>query len=131
MITRKTYQNPEPRTFKNWCDSLGLTPYPAPENIEMVLSYDVFCFFPDIELRKEREGELYGFWREYGDLFGECRTVDDWLRDFEGEIVNPTADDLKDMDLFIGHDQFWEWSSGKVEFKESSLWQDFKKMMKK
>jgi len=131
MNTKRPYKAPESRTIKDWCDNLGLTPYPVPKNINMVLSYDDFCFLPNIKLRKEYEGELYNFWRKNGDVWGECRTVEEWLQDFKWEIIEPTKDDFKDMNLFLGHDEFWDWSSGRINYKKSSLWDNFKAMIGK
>ena len=127
MEYQRPYKAPAPRSYKEWCDCLGLVPYPTPENQEIVLDYDDFCFYPNVELRKEREGECYGYWREFGDVWGECRTVEEWLQDFKWEMVEPTVEDMADMNLFLGHDEFWEWSSGKVDMgKRSTLWDDIK-----
>ena len=94
------------------------------------MSYEDFCFFPNTELRKVKDGELFGFWRMYGDIWGEPRTVDEWLTDFKWSLVDPTTHDLKDLNLFLGHDEFWNWSSGKVEYEQSSLWEDFKQLIR-
>jgi hypothetical protein len=82
------------------------------------LTFDEFCFLPNVRLTKVKETELYSFWRQHGDVWGECRTVQEWLNDFNWEIVDPTEEDLKDLNLFIGHDEFWDWSSGKVTDRE-------------
>lgn len=79
------------------------------------MTYLEFCFLPETTLRKVSEGALYGFWRQYGDIQGEARTVKEWLTDIGWHIVDATEDDLKDLNLFLGHDEFWEWSSGKIE----------------
>jgi hypothetical protein len=51
----------------------------------------------------------------FSDIYGEPRTVREWLSDFEWVIEDPTPSDLEDFDLFLGHDEFWSWSSGKVD----------------
>jgi hypothetical protein len=79
------------------------------------MTYLEFCFLPETSLSKVREGALYGFWRQYGDIYGEPRTVKEWLDDLGWQLVEPTEDDLKDLTLFLGYDEFWEWSSGKIE----------------
>jgi len=89
----------------------------------------LLCYYPNVKLYRVRDTELYGFWRTYGDVWGECRTVQEWLKDFEWELIEPTPEDLTDMSLFLGHDEFWEWSSGKIEYKTTSLWDDFKALI--
>ena len=79
------------------------------------MTYLEFCFLPEITLRKVSEGPAYGWWRRYGDIYGEARIVQEWLNDMGWHIVEPTEDDLKDLNLFLDHDEFWEWSSGKIE----------------
>ncbi len=79
------------------------------------MTYLEFCFLPETTLRKTSEGALYGFWSQYGDIYGEPRTVKEWLEDIGWQLVEPTEDDLKDLNLFLGHDEFWTWSGGKIE----------------
>ena len=100
------------------------------------MTYLEFCYLPETTLRKVSEGASYGFWRQYGDTYGEARTVKEWLDDIGWHIVEPTEDDLKDLNLFLGYDEFWEWSSGKIEqdAKDSegiSLFEKLKKLFAK
>jgi hypothetical protein len=112
----KPYPDPSPRTFDEWLESLGLNcegPRPSYEN---PLTYEDFVFLPgNHRYVKAKSGSLYGFWRKYGDIYGEPRTVQEWLTDLNWELVDPTEDDIRDYDLFLGYDEFWQWSSGKVD----------------
>ena len=114
----RPYPEPEPRSFAQWCDDLGISCDGTCPDAGTILTFDEFCFLPNVRLTKVKEAELYGFWRQYGDVWGESRTVQEWLHDFNWEIVDPTEEDLKDLNLFIGHDEFWDWSSGKVTDRE-------------
>ena len=129
MLTVRPYEAPEPRPFEEWCIALGLEARPLQDRTNQRLSFDDFCYYPNVKLYRVRDTELYGFWRTYGDVWGECRTVQEWLKDFEWELIEPTPEDLTDMSLFLGHDEFWEWSSGKIEYKTTSLWDDFKALI--
>ena len=79
------------------------------------MTYLEFCYLPETTLRKVNEGVSYGSWRQYGDIYGEARTVKEWIDDIGWHIVEPTEDDLKDLNLFLGHDEFWEWGSGRID----------------
>ena len=118
MITsQRPYQEPEPRSFRVWCIDLGIEcEGKCPDSIQM-LTYDEFCFLTNVRFLKVRETELYGWWRSHGDIYGECRTVKEWLDDFNWELVDPLDSELKDLNIFMGYDEFWEWSSGKVADK--------------
>jgi hypothetical protein len=48
-------------------------------------------------------------------LPGSPRTAREWLRDFGWNLPEPTEQDLRELDLVMEHDAFWQWSSGKVE----------------
>jgi hypothetical protein len=113
----KTYQRPYPepdsRTFNQWCNDLGLE-CETPPNNNKVLTYDEFCFFQNIVLRKNKETKLYNWWRKYGDKWGECRTVKEWIKDFNWDEGELEAEDKRDLNIFIGYDEFRDWSSGKL-----------------
>lgn len=47
--------------------------------------------------------------------FEEPRTAREWLNDFKWKLVNPTEKDINDLDRTLSNDEFWKWSSGKVE----------------
>lgn len=47
--------------------------------------------------------------------FDEPRTAREWLNDFKWKLVNPTEKDINDLDRMLSNDEFWKWSSGKVE----------------
>jgi hypothetical protein len=49
----------------------------------------------------------------------EDRTAREWLDVFGWKLVEPTADDLKDLDKSMEHDEFWEWTSGRVDFGDA------------
>jgi hypothetical protein len=46
---------------------------------------------------------------------GASRAVREWLSHLKMELVDPTPEDLRDLDRVMDHDEFWEWSSGKVD----------------
>jgi hypothetical protein len=76
---------------------------------------------PKTKLVKVKAGTLYGFWKQYGDVYGEARTVREWLEDTNQHIVEPlTEEDFRDLDLFLGYDEFWTWGSGKMDFNDSA-----------
>lgn len=85
------------------------------------MTYLEFCCLPSTTLRKVREGALYGFWRQYGGIYGEARTVKEWLDDIGWHVVEPTEDDSKDLNLFLGYDEFWEWGNGRIEQNANNL----------
>jgi len=109
------YPDPEPRSFSQWCSDLGISSQGKTWPDNQMMTYLEFCYLPETTLRRVSEGPLYGFWHQYGDIYGEARTVKEWLHDIGWHIVDATEDDLKDLNLFLGHDEFWEWSSGKIE----------------
>ena len=130
----KTYLDPEPRKHSEWCNDLGLICQGTGCNTNQVLTYDEFCYLPETKLTKTRETSLYGFWQQYGDICGEVRIVKEWLESMNWEIVEPlTQQDFKDLNLFLGYDEFWEWSSGKISPKDAESSRDsyFKKIMGK
>ncbi len=43
------------------------------------------------------------------------RTARAWLAALDLELPDPTDEDLRDLDVAMGYDEFWEWSSGKVD----------------
>jgi hypothetical protein len=54
------------------------------------------------------------------------KTAREWLLDYGGKLVEPTPQDLADLDRVMEHDEFWEWSSGKIELPiigNTSWWQ--------
>ena len=114
-MAERLYPVPGPRTFGEWCFALGLRAQQNPQDTNIVLSYDDFCSLPETDLRKVEDGELYGFWRKHGDVWGESRTVSEWLKDFDMELISPTEEDRNELNRFLGHDEFYEWSSGKVD----------------
>jgi len=79
------------------------------------MTHEEFCFLPDTRLRKVQEGALYDFWQQYGDVYGEPRTVQEWLDSTNQHIFEPTSEDLQELNLFLGHDEFWTWGAGKIE----------------
>jgi len=46
--------------------------------------------------------------------FSQPRTVRQWLADFNWEIADPSEQDIKDLDLVLGHYDFRNWSGGKA-----------------
>jgi len=117
----KPYPDPPPRTFEEWLDGLGLECEGPRPSYQDPLTYEDFAFLPgEHRYVKVRSGPLYGFWRQYGDIYGEPRTVQEWLNDLNLELVNLTEDDLRDYNLFLGYDEFWEWSGGKVDMTPKS-----------
>ena len=111
-----SHRAPEPRSFDHWLQELGLVcEGPHPGTGALLLTHDDLTNLTGkYRLLKRNEGALYGWWRQCPDR-GEPRTVREWLDDFSWEIVEPTESDTDDLDLFLGHDEFWRWSSGKVE----------------
>ena len=116
-VYSRPYPEPEARTFKQWCDDLGLEAQPE-TLIENVLTYDEYCSMPGVTFRKTKEGTLYDWWRKYGGKWGEDRTIEEWIIDFNWDINELEKNDLKDLNLFLGHDEFWEWSSGKLSMRQ-------------
>ena len=113
----KPYQNPEPRKHSEWCCDLGLICEGTGCNTDEILTYDEFCFLPQTTLTKVSEGPLYGFWRKNGEARGEPRTIKEWLDDFGLQVVEPVSEqEIKDLDLFVGYDEFMDWASGIVDF---------------
>lgn len=53
-------------------------------------------------------------------MYYEDRTVRQWLTDPDGEIVEATPEDLAELDRVLGHDEFWQWASGRVAFRKES-----------
>jgi hypothetical protein len=54
------------------------------------------------------------------------KTAREWMLGYGGEFVEPTAQDLEDLDRVMEHDEFWEWSSGKIKLPvlgNTSWWQ--------
>jgi hypothetical protein len=117
----RPYPEPESRTFEEWRIDLGLE-YVGNVASDEKLDWDTFCFYPEVTLRKTKNSELYGWWRLHGDNWGECRTVEEWINDFNWDKSDLEEDDLNDLNLFLGHDEFWNWSSGKLplQSKEES-----------
>ena len=109
------YTDPEPRSFAQWCIDLGINSEDRAWPPNQVMTYLEFCSLPETTLRKTSEGASYGFWCQYGDIYGEPRTVKEWLDDIGWHLVEPTEDDLKDLNSFLGQDEFWTWSGGKIE----------------
>ena len=71
---------------------------------------------PETKLIKVKDRPLYGFWKQYGDVYGEPRTAREWLEDTNQHIVEPlTEEDIRDLALFLGHDEFCTWGNGTVE----------------
>ncbi len=46
---------------------------------------------------------------------GYSRKARERFSDFEWELVDPTPEDLRDLDQVMEHDEFWLWASGKVD----------------
>ena len=112
----KPYHDPEPRKHSEWCRDLGLICEGTGCNTNEILTYEEFCFLPETKLIKVKDEPLYGFWKQHGDVYGEARTVREWLEDTNQHIVEPiTEEDVRDLDLFLGHDEFWTWGSGKMD----------------
>lgn len=108
----RPYPDPTPRSFSEWCQDFGLKAEGKEWPTSQVMAYDEFCYLPETRFRKVQTGPLYNFWQQYGDIYGEPRTVEEWLHSIGWHIVEPTPDELKDLNLFLGHDEFWEWGSG-------------------
>ena len=72
-----------------------------------------------LRIVKTADGPLYGFWGKHRGIYGKLRVAREWLKDFHWSLVDPSPGDLANLDLFLGHDEFWAWSSGKVETKGS------------
>jgi hypothetical protein len=112
------YAIPPPRTFDEWLEAFGLSCERGRPDTVGQLSYEDFCeTTASARIVRTDDGPLYGFWRAQVDPrhSGEARTVVEWLKDFGWEIVSPTAEDERDLHLFLEHDSFWRWSAGKVE----------------
>jgi hypothetical protein len=45
------------------------------------------------------------------------RKARQWLADFRWELPEATEQDRLDLDRVMEHDEFWEWSSGKVDME--------------
>lgn len=114
VVKGRPYPEPPPRTFDEWLVVLGLTCESGRPTTAKPLTFDEFTSYPGVRLLKTHEGELYGYWRIYGDVWGEVRTVREWLEDLRYELVNPADEDWKDMNLVLGYDEFRDWSHGKV-----------------
>lgn len=115
----KNYPDPSPRAFNDWLRDLGLRCETAPLQSLEPIAYDDFIRLTETcRLVLEAKGPLYDFWRIHGDIYGEARTVEEWLRDLKWELVDPTQQDEKDLNLFLGYDAFCRWSSGKVDTKK-------------
>jgi hypothetical protein len=112
----------ESRTFPKWCEDLGLECQGKFPDEETIMTYDEFCVVPDVRLIKVRRTALYGFWRKgvTARYSGESRTVQEWLDDVGLEIVDPTQNELNDLNLFLNWDDFVNWSSGIVTDKENT-----------
>ena len=110
----RPYPAPEARSFAQWCTDLGIRCEGSCPDANSIITFDEFCFLPNVKLIKVKGTELDGFWLQYADIWGECRTVQEWLNDLNFEIVDPTEEDLRDLSLFLGYDEFMNWSSGKV-----------------
>lgn len=124
---------PEPRSFSKWCEDLGIECQGECPNDESKMTYDEFCILPNVRLRKVRETSLYGFWRKNIDVStsGEYRTIKEWLEDIGAEIVDPTEKELSDLNLFLGWDEFMDWSSGIIYFKDEESKFNFLNFLKK
>jgi hypothetical protein len=124
--------NLEPRTFEQWCIDLGIECEGRYAGNE-VMSYDEFCCFPNVRLWKVQETELYGFWRDGKDVSqsDENRTVKEWLEDMNMEIVDPTQKELNELNLFLGWDEFMDWSSGIVADKNKKATFDIFKTLRR
>jgi hypothetical protein len=44
--------------------------------------------------------------------------VRQWLAELRLDLVDPATEDLASLDAVMGHDEFWEWASGKVDLTE-------------
>lgn len=98
---KRPYDPPSPRAYKNWLDDLGLNCVGNCPLDDKVFNFDEFDSLPEIKLYKIKDTDLYGFWRQYGDVWGESRTVEEWLNDLELEIVDPTEEELRELNLFL------------------------------
>ncbi len=59
-------------------------------------------------------------------LPGQPRTARQWLADFGWTFPDPTEQDLADLDMVMDLDEFWEWSSGRVDWNHqptTAWWQ--------
>lgn len=46
------------------------------------------------------------------------KTAREWLAEFGWELAEPGEVSQQELDTVMGHDEFWEWSSGKVDFNQ-------------
>ncbi|MDO7875720.1 hypothetical protein Q5H93_13325 [Hymenobacter sp. ASUV-10] len=132
MLSQRPYPEPAPRSFAHWCHDLGLTVEGKFPSSDTILNFDAFCSLPNVRLIKTEDSELYGFWRQYGDVWSESRTIQEWLDDYNWEVINPTEEDAKDLSLFLGYDEVWEWGSGKIavrEKAETGIFNSIKKLL--
>ena len=61
------------------------------------MSYEDFIRLTGLlRLVKSTVGPLYGHWKQYGDTFGEPRTVRECLAAFGWELFDPTKNELAD-----------------------------------
>lgn len=75
---------------------MGLTCESAIPVEPAILTYDEFLFYPGVRLRKAIPSDLYGFWRQYGDVWGEPRTVKEWL-----DLESPEVEEPEDFSVLI------------------------------
>ena len=112
----KSYQDAGLRKYSEWCHDLRLICEGTGCNTDRPLTYEEFCFLPETKLIKVKDRPLYGFWKQYGDVYGEPRTAREWLEDTNQHIVEPlTEENIRDLALFLGHDEFCTWGNGTVE----------------
>lgn len=121
-LTQRPYPTPEPRLFSQWCKDLGLKCVGDCPEDEGPLTFDEFTLYPHVKLYKVTDTELYNFWRAYNKdkEWVEGRMVQEWLNDYNLELVEPTEKELSELNLYLDWDGFMNWSAGIITEKESN-----------
>lgn len=120
-LTQRPYPDPEPRLFSEWCNDLGLKCVgDCPTDGER-LTFDTFTLYPNVQFYKIADSELYNFWRRPGEEWPEGRTAQEWLNDYDLELVEPTEMELSELNLYLPTwDDFMNWSAGIVYDKKNN-----------
>jgi len=119
-LKQRPYPTPEPRSFNDWRNDLGLKCDGNCPTDTRLLTFDEFHLVPNVVFYRVADTSLYGFWRKYGNVWTENRTVKEWLDDYGQELVEPTDKELSELNLYLDWDGFMDWSAGIITDKESN-----------